>query len=142
TGTDVGTVYAIDPATGVSTLLGTTLGQVNSLAFGADGTLYLTTYAALGALRTLSPAGLFANVATGLSYPSSIEYDALNQRLLVFAEISGNGTLYGIDPDNGAKMTLSSGHTFIAGWATTSMLTDGVHVVGVVDGDNISLLLP
>jgi hypothetical protein len=103
-----GWLYAIDPSTGLATVVGDT-GSCNEggLAFGPDGTLYFAGYTDCSftkiALRVLDPATAATVSSTPLA--SGLAYDGLAVRPTDGALFASKGdALYVIDPATGVEV--------------------------------------
>ncbi len=102
-----GKIYRIDPSTGVADLVGDTgTGDAGGLAFGQDGTLFMTSYdsvAGESVLLRLSPTD--AAPLSQVALPDF--FDGLAVRPsdgLLFATLGGTSGIYSLDPLSGAEV--------------------------------------
>ena len=117
-----GDVYAVNPTGPVSTLVGTLAGaQLSDLAFASDGNLYVVRYDQ-GQLLSVTPAGVFAVVATGLGNPTGLASDPLGARLFVADD--GAGRVWQVALPAGTATQVGTG-VFDSGWAVSGLARDG-----------------
>jgi cysteine-rich repeat protein len=120
TGLD-GSVYAFDPATMATTVLGTTTGQLSDLAFdAATSTVYIAAHED-DEVRSMSAAGVFSVVAGGFSGPDGITLDPAGT--IYFAESSVNA-LTSMNFMGGGQTVLAN-PDFNSGAYVTGLLLDG-----------------
>jgi hypothetical protein len=74
-----GRIVAVEPTTGTTTVIATT-SQTSDLAFGPDGTLYVS---GTTTVRTVTAAGVVTTFATGFSAADGVTVAADNSRLFV-----------------------------------------------------------
>jgi hypothetical protein len=116
-------LIAVNPAGGAVTTIVSSIGPASDLAFGPDGTLYVSggnSTAGSGSVRTVTAAGVVTTFATGFTYADGITIAADGTRM--FIADSASSTIY--------QVTIPG--AVVTPFATTT-LDQGTYVSGIVE---------
>lgn len=120
-----GSVYAFDPATASSAIVGTTMGILSDLAFDPTTTTLYIAANGSGQVLTMSGAGATAMVAGGFS---GIDGLAVDPAGTLYVADSNASSLTAIDLNTGAQMVVAN-PVLDGGYYVTGLVVDGAGTV-------------
>ncbi|MCA9625042.1 MAG: hypothetical protein KC731_38720 [Myxococcales bacterium] len=126
-GHNSGAIYAVDPITGQSTVIGSTTQEVSDIVF--DGmTLYAAVYDSQ-TVYTVSPTGTFTTFATPGCSPDGL---AVKSGQTLYIACGSNDTLHKATIPGGTVTSMGSA-TLNGGWAPAGLIFDGLDTLIVME---------